>query len=202
MRKRLPGRIGIGAVLAVLLLQAPVARADPRPDSWAKPLAKPGLPNLFKVTPAIFRSAQPDAEGFRSAEALGIGTVLNLRAGHHDASLAAGTKLRLVDAPILDDHVERDAVLAALRVVTDSRHGPVLVHCHQGADRTGVVIAAWRIVVLGWPKESAIRELREGGYGFHEDLVGIPAFLRDLDVEWFRRKLGLSGGREAAPPRP
>ena len=201
VRSGLPGRVGRGAVLAVLLLQALAARADPRPDGWAKALAKPGLPNLFEVTPGIFRSAQPDPEGFKSAEAMGIKTVLNLRAGHSDASLAAGTKLRRVDTPIGTDPVDRVAVLAAVRAVMDSAH-PVLVHCQQGADRTGLVIAAWRIVVFGWPKESAIREMREGGYGFHEELVGFVRFLQDLDVEWFRQELSLSGGREAAPPKP
>jgi protein tyrosine phosphatase (PTP) superfamily phosphohydrolase (DUF442 family) len=191
------------AVLLALawLLPALATGAEPeRPVSWARPLAKPGLSNLFEVTPAIFRSAQPDAQGMRAAEALGIKTVLNLRSLHSDAGVAAGTSLRLVDVPMLATHVDRADVLAALRVLADTRGAPILVHCYHGSDRTGLVVAAWRIVILGWPRESAIREMREGGFGFHEEFVNLVEFLRTMDVEWFRVELGISGGREAAPP--
>ena len=45
--------------------------------------------------------------------------------------------------------------------------GPFFVHCQHGSDRTGVCIAAYRIVVQGWTKQDAIREMTGGNYGFH-----------------------------------
>ena len=192
-------RISLLAVTA-LLLPALLAQADPaRPATWAQPVAsKPGLANLFQVTPALFRSAQPEADGMRSAEALGIRTILNLRAAHSDDDLTAGTKLRRVDVPMRAEHIELEDVVAALRVMIDPGSQPVLVHCHHGSDRTGVVLAAYRMVVQGWSKNDAIREMREGGYGFHEILVNIPHFLRELDVDKLRRQIGLPD-RQAAP---
>lgn len=42
--------------------------------------------------------------------------------------------------------------------------------------------AAYRIVMQGWEKEAAIRELIDGGYGYHALYGNIPQLLRELDV--------------------
>jgi len=41
---------------------------------------------------------------------------------------------------------------------------PVLVHCQHGEDRTGLVIAAYRVRVCGWSKEQAWSEALKFGY--------------------------------------
>lgn len=43
----------------------------------------------------------------------------------------------------------------------------MVVHCWHGSDRTGAVIAAYRIVQQGWSQHDAIDEMINGGYGFH-----------------------------------
>ena len=45
--------------------------------------------------------------------------------------------------------------------------GPVLVHCLHGSDRTGTIVAMYRIVEQGWTREAAIAEMTGGGYGYH-----------------------------------
>ena len=60
---------------------------------------------------------------------------------------------------------------------------PVLVHCWQGSDRTGAVVAAYRIAFQGWTREQAIDELVNGGYGYHASYYpNIVALIRSLDV--------------------
>lgn len=44
-------------------------------------------------------------------------------------------------------------------------NGDVLVHCLHGEDRTGMVIAAWRIIEEQWPVEKAKQEMFD--HGFH-----------------------------------
>src|SRR2546422_5079098 len=39
-----------------------------RPVAWAAPLEKPGLPNLHRVTPTLFRGAQPSHKGMLQLE--------------------------------------------------------------------------------------------------------------------------------------
>jgi protein tyrosine/serine phosphatase len=77
---------------------------------------------------------------------------------------------------------ELDEVARALAVILDDSGGPYLVHCQHGADRTGTVIASYRIVAQGWNKREAIREMTEGPYGFHEIWTKLPAFLESLNV--------------------
>jgi len=96
--------------------------------------------------------------------------------------------------PLIANLVDQDSLLATLRTLTDPQAGPVLVHCMQGADRTGVVVAAYRVVAQGWPKEEAIREMRQGGFGFHEQFTNLVELLRGLDVGQMRAQLGLQDG--------
>jgi protein tyrosine/serine phosphatase len=42
--------------------------------------------------------------------------------------------------------------------------GNVLVHCERGQDRTGLVIAAYRVRKCGWTKEAAMAEALALGY--------------------------------------
>lgn len=41
---------------------------------------------------------------------------------------------------------------------------PVLVHCQHGEDRTGLIIAAWRVESANWSKEDAMSEALSCGY--------------------------------------
>jgi protein tyrosine/serine phosphatase len=44
---------------------------------------------------------------------------------------------------------------------------PAFIHCQHGADRTGTMVAVYRVRVQGWTKEDAIKEMMEEKYGFH-----------------------------------
>jgi protein tyrosine/serine phosphatase len=41
---------------------------------------------------------------------------------------------------------------------------PVLVHCQHGQDRTGLVIAAYRVRIMGWSKDQSMNEALAFGY--------------------------------------
>lgn len=159
---------------------------DPR---WAAPLSEPGLPNLHRVAPALYRSAQPEEAGFRAAQALGVKTVVNLRSLHSDRDLLAGTTLGYEHLPMVAWEADEDALVAFLRIATDPAKQPVLVHCQHGADRTGTAIALYRMVVEGWSRTDAIREMTEGGFGFHPEWHNLIEFLEQVDVERLRTRL-------------
>lgn len=164
------------------------AEAVERPMEWAQAVQVSGLPNLHRVSDKLYRSAQPTAEGMRQAERLGIRTVVSLRSRQRDASLAAGTDLLLRHVPMRAWDPHMPGVVAALSAIAVSP-GPVLVHCWHGADRTGMVVALYRMVEQGWTREAAIREMLEGGYGYHSIWKDIIAFLETVDVEELRRVL-------------
>ena len=165
------------------LFQAPAAMG--RNPDWAVPVTSPAVPNLFRVTPDIYRSAQPETADMQALERMGIRTVISLRGFHGDAEKAKGTKLILVSIPINTWDIDDDKVILALRALRDADK-PVLVHCQHGADRTGLIMAMYHMIEQGWSREKALDELQNGGYGFHPMWVNIVEYLRKVDVERIR----------------
>ena len=154
--------------------------------TWAQPVLAVPVKNLHQVTPDLYRSAQPDDEGMVALEKLGIRTVLNLRQYHSDDEEAEDTKLVLIREKMNAGHLDEAALKRALTVIRTAQK-PVLVHCLHGADRTGAVIALYRIVDQGWTREAAVDELRHGGYGLHDGwFPGIAEWLLNVDPEIFR----------------
>lgn len=174
----------------------PGLAAEARPDHWARRVQPdlPGVENLWQVAPGLYRSGQPTREGFRALDGFGICTVVSLRQTVNDLPLAADTDLVLVRVPMKSRHVAEnrgERLVKALRAVRlGMQSGPVLVHCHHGADRTGVVIALWRILHDGWTRQQALDELISGGFGYHPVWANIPRFLRKGDLADIRARIG------------
>lgn len=152
-----------------------------RPAAWAQPLQVEGVPNLFKVSERLYRSAQPEETSLAGLRKLGIRTIINLRGDHPYAKAAADAGLEYIEIPSDAGQVRPDDVRRFLKIVSDPAHGPYLVHCHHGADRTGLMVAAYRVVLEGWPNDQAVREMKEGGFGFHSVYTNIVSFIEKLD---------------------
>lgn len=161
-----------------------------RPESWAVPVTdRVGLPNLYKVNDVLYRGAQPKRKGYDQLKAMGIKTVVDLRLLHSERDKCEKRGLNCVRLPQITWAEKNPDVIAFLRVVTDPGNQPVFVHCHHGSDRTGVMIAAYRVIVQGWSKGEAIKEMTEGGYGFHPMWKSLIKFIQDLEVEKIRKSL-------------
>jgi len=178
-----------------------VVLAGPEPElvpskAWtnqaATALNLPGLPNAFKVTDNLYRGAQPTAEGFKELKKLGVKTVLCLRAFHTDSELIAGTGLKYEEIPIKTWHAEMEDVVRFLQVATDTNNLPLFVHCQHGADRTGTMVAVYRMAVCGWKKDDAVDEMVTGGFGFHKAWENLITFLKNMDIEALKKKAGLA----------
>jgi protein tyrosine phosphatase (PTP) superfamily phosphohydrolase (DUF442 family) len=168
-----------------------------RPAHWAAPLERSGLPNLHRVSPELYRGAQPTPEGFRELERMGVRTVVNLRSFHSDRDEMAGTGLGYEHITMKAWHPEDKEVVRFLRIATDPDRVPVFVHCEHGADRSGVMSAAYRVAVQGWSVEEAVREMVRGGYGLHAMWSGLlTRYVREMDFEEIRRRAGLGAPDE------
>lgn len=51
---------------------------------------------------------------------------------------------------------------------------PVLVHCAAGAQRTGGVVACYRVLMQGWSTDNAVAEMQSYGFRPHRDLDLLP----------------------------
>ncbi len=154
------------SLLLSLFAATSLAQEAPRPEKFARPIEAPGLPNFHEVTPQLFRSAQPWREGFQQLEKRGIRTVISLRDDGADDEWAAGTRLKLVRIPMNLLKIDEAAVAQVLALLQKKEDGPFLIHCQMGADRTGVVMALWRITVQGWTREDAVAEMKACGCSF------------------------------------
>jgi tyrosine-protein phosphatase SIW14 len=160
-----------------------------RSPAWAQPVASQRLHNFHRVSDQLYRGAQPDRDGFLELEKLGIKTIVNLRLSSSDRKLVEGTSLVPVDIPAEPWDLEEADIVAFLRVVADPARAPIFVHCSHGADRTGAMTAVYRIVVQGWDKEEAIREMTHGEFGYHTLWDNLPETVRKLDVAALKAKL-------------
>jgi protein tyrosine phosphatase (PTP) superfamily phosphohydrolase (DUF442 family) len=170
-----------------------LAQDAARPKQWATPVRLEGAPNLHRVEENFFRSAQPDADGFKGlASTYGVRTVISLRAFNADEPLATGLDLRLVRIRINTWNIKRADVVTALQNLRRaSRNAPVLLHCQHGADRTGMISALYRILYQSWSKVAALDEMQNGMFGYHAVWGNIPRFVRRIDIEELRRDVGV-----------
>jgi protein tyrosine phosphatase (PTP) superfamily phosphohydrolase (DUF442 family) len=163
-------------------------------------LSVAGVDNLFLVTDRLYRSAQPTKEGFSNlAKDLGIKTIISLREFHSDEKLALNAGLVLQRVPINSWNIGDDKgekLVRAIRLIRAAEtSGRVLVHCQHGSDRTGAIIALYKMLYLGQDREEAIKEMMEGGFGFHPiwavlpEWGNIPAALRRLDLQDVKRRV-------------
>ncbi len=164
----------------------------PRPAGWARPIMMEGVPNLHKVSDDLYRSGQPTAEGMKNLHIMGIKTVVNLRAFHSDRDEIGDTGLLYEHIPMVAWHATEGEAVRFLKIVTDPGKKPVLVHCFHGSDRTGAMVALYRIAVQGWTKEEAIREMTEGGFGFHEVWINLAPWINGLDIGKIRKEAGIA----------
>ena len=172
--------------LWVLLLPG-LAFADARPATWATPINDSKLENFYQVSPMLYRSSQPDAEGFGELKQHGISEVLDLRLYHKDLP-SADMALTVHNAPLFASGINPVRVVNALQVLANAKE-PVLVHCLHGSDRTGLVVALYRVVCQGWSKQQAIDEMQLGEFGYHSVFSNIPAFIQNADVETLRQQV-------------
>ncbi len=168
-------------------------RSAPRKRSanWAKPKQLSGLPNLHQVSDGLWRGAQPSEQGMAQLQGLGVRTVVNLRSLHSDRDEIGSLELHYEHIRMQAWAPEDEDVVRFLRVVTDESRQPVFVHCQHGSDRTGVMTAVYRIAVQGWTKDAAIREMTQGGFGFHSLWANLIRYVRELDVIQIKRQAGL-----------
>jgi protein tyrosine phosphatase (PTP) superfamily phosphohydrolase (DUF442 family) len=150
-----------------------------------------GVKNFAKVSPLLWRGAQPTKEGFRNLETAGVKTILSLREHHDDLALLDGTNLKYLRIPMdawNPEEAELVLFLTSLeRALNDSAARPIFVHCAEGKDRTGYSIAAYRMLFENWTADDAIHEMFD--FGFYAIWFQNPTFLRRLNIEKVRKEM-------------
>ncbi|MDR1887428.1 MAG: tyrosine-protein phosphatase [Prevotellaceae bacterium] len=164
-------------ISSVLLFSQPAVKIN----DW-------GLDNLYRVDEGVYRSEQPKREQFEALEKHGIKEILNLRYWHSDKKYTLNTGLRLHRVYMNAHNANDYDVVSALKIIRD-RKGPILIHCHHGSDRTGLIVAMYGIVFRNKTKKEAIDEMVNGGFGFHKIYDNIPKYINNVDVDNIKKQL-------------
>ncbi|HVK98386.1 MAG TPA: protein-tyrosine phosphatase family protein [Dongiaceae bacterium] len=186
--------------------------STPDPDACPSNLGSPIL-NFCEVTPGtLWRGAKPDEPGAGWLVRKSVGTIINLELLHDDRDTltAAHLEEQADDRPTLqktlpaagephDIHYYRvrdweplvvvapwltDERVATFLAVMSQAPKPVYVHCRSGQNRTGVMVAAYRVMLDSDGSTGAIEQAvaemqRYRGFWFDAD----AAYIRGLTPE-------------------
>ena len=146
-----------------------------------------GLENVGQVAEGIYRGGQPAAPGYAALKGLGIGTVISLEPAPGEQAEVEAAGMRYVEIPVdLKKKGSRAKVDLAVALMTDPANRPVYVHCRQGVERTGIVVAAYRLKVLRWPQADAEAELTF--FGLNDDRGVFMKFIRQYGNDVRKRR--------------
>lgn len=148
--------------------------------------------NLHQITRNFYRSEQATKIGMVYLKEQGFKTIINLREKQKDVKLAGDLDFTFIHYPIVTWRLDETDILNVMGIVKSAK-GKVLIHCKHGSDRTGCMVAAYRIIFENWSKEKALQELRKDELGYNEFwFPGIAELIENLDVKKMKVQLGLS----------
>src|SRR6185437_9591264 len=175
MSKPVPKVLRVLACTLVLLLSGCVYLSRRTlPGACADSLGSP-IRNFCVVTPGVlWRAESPTRSDAQWLVAHGVRTVISLqldvRRSFESARLDSGIvrsvtyyRVRNFAATQVLTHRHLDDHVAEVLAIIQQAPKPVLISCRAGVDRTGVIAAAYRVLVDGMSREEAIKEMD----GFH-----------------------------------
>jgi tyrosine-protein phosphatase SIW14 len=141
-----------------------------------------GLPNFGRVTQNLYRGGQPTSDGFKQLREMGVGIVVDLRENRTEVASekrqVESLGMKSIGIPWSANHEPSSAqIVEFLDLVRANPDTKIFVHCRRGADRTGVMIAAYRIAAEHKPVADAVSEMRR----YHYDWFFRPQLKRYIE---------------------
>jgi uncharacterized protein (TIGR01244 family) len=188
VRKPLHRIIALAFVL-LCVASASYAQSEQRYDE---------LPNFHRVSDKLYRGAQPKAGGFRQLSQLGVKTIVSLRADDDHARAqekeARAAGLNYFNVPFKRLGKPTDEQVNRVRALVNApENQPVFVHCQHGADRTGTIIALYRIEHDGWTIDQASAEAIRYGMKWWQ------RGMKDYIADYYRSRSANKGGISPLP---
>jgi protein tyrosine/serine phosphatase len=136
----------------------------------AEKLTLDGVPNAGRISDVLLRGAQPTEKGFAELKSSGVTMIVNLRQQGQQVDWerkeAESLGLYFLNIPVSGWSAPSDAQVAQfLKLFHDPAGQRVFVHCYYGDDRTGTMVATYRIAQQHWTAEQAVQEMHS--FGFH-----------------------------------
>jgi tyrosine-protein phosphatase SIW14 len=164
-------------LLTAILTAGTVCLADPR---GVPPQA--GITNFGKVNETLYRGAQPGPAQIVTLKQMGVKSIINLRtsddAGKAEALMAQTNGLVYTNIPLNGISRPTDDQVRLVLGLIETLPSPVFVHCQHGCDRTGTIIACYRIQHDDWTAKAALTEAEK--YGISRLERGMRHYIADF----------------------
>jgi len=149
------------------------------------------LPNFYQVNENLYRSGQPTEAGVKQLKGK-VKTIVYLRGADEKAEIerkwAKSVDIDLKTFPLNNWFRPKDAQIKdILAFIENPANQPVFVHCQRGADRTGTVIAVYRIAHDGWTAQKANEEAENFCFGWWQ--VWMKDYIKDYYRDFKKQKI-------------
>ena len=181
---------------SLLLFFCIISFAEAKADSLKN--AEANITNFHVVDNGIYRGGRPTGGALRILQELGVKNVVDLQGGDlkdSDFGWVAGViepgeepswinyesrkvkslgmsfvhvPLNSLDAISVD---EGSGIGRLLKFISEPANQPVYIHCEHGVDRTGLVVALYRVYFDHWTRKAAHDEMVEMGHGTINSIV-------------------------------
>ena len=163
-------------------------------SSYTQSENKIGVPDYLIVKfYEVYRGGQPTSKGFEYLKKINIKTIVKLNSDNLEQERREAKKLNmnlemdliepdnLLNMSIIPDQFQ---VSKAMKTIMNHYNWPIYVHCKNGWDRTGLIIAMYRVCHDNYSKEDAYNEMIMNGFSSSHRvlLTGIQEYWDKFDV--------------------
>ncbi len=139
--------------------------------------------NFGEVNQNVLRGGMPTDEALQELKTMGVSLIIDLRqdgpASLHEKQQAEHLGMRYEHVPLRSTTApSQSEIKQALALLLGEPSGKVYVHCLRGKDRTGTVVACYRIQHDGWNNQRALDEAKS--YGMSSLEWKMQAFIRSF----------------------
>ena len=156
-----------------------------------KQAANKDLPNFYQINADFYRGAQPTEAGVGELARMGVKTIIDLRGVDENSQKeelwAQNANIKFLSYDLSNWFKPDDAkVEEIIAQINKPENQPVFIHCRRGADRTGTIVAVYRIAHDGWTAKQANREAEKFHFGWWQ------FWMKDYINDYYRdfKKLG------------
>jgi tyrosine-protein phosphatase SIW14 len=176
MKVRSTERIFAAALLAVMILLSGCSVIYPTPPvKNFEPLDHKGMDRFDKVDDDVFRGSQPTLDQLKTLVAdRHIRTVVKLNPGSDPVLPGVKQIHHTLYGPITPSPEKIRAILWDI----DRAEKPVFIHCTHGEDRTGLIVALYKVCKNEATPEEAYKDMV--AHGFHPYRGLWNAWVRDV----------------------
>jgi tyrosine-protein phosphatase SIW14 len=189
-------------IIAPLDAASPQTKAEtqsPAVRAIGRKLEEKGVPNFGEVTPTLYRGGLLSGTGLKALAKMGVVIVVDTHAySTTEEKEVKALGMQYVAIPWHCPWPHDEVFATFLKLLRENKGKKVFVHCRLGDDRTGMMVAAYRMAEEGWTADEAMREMQAFGFSrvhhyicpslasyekrFPERLKSSPAF-QDLDLK-------------------